>query len=216
MYFHVVFALQGATISTQRLRSLSSARTPRHRPCRRNRSLPSKRMAMGKRRCRARSRCGDRATANQAPPGESQRPERAKAKGGHRPGTGRLGARCLCRCHACRVPSRELSVGQRCPVCGQGNLYAAGRGGDTYRRQCPAQCHALRAGKAALLGVRGDFYGGTAWGVGDEKYSAQARAVLAVSRVLPGGSGLSPARLSGDAGGASARCDTVGSDRGGG
>jgi len=34
---------------------------------------------------------GAGAMANHAPPGESQRPEWTKPKGGHRPGTGRLG-----------------------------------------------------------------------------------------------------------------------------
>ena len=73
------------------------------------------------------------ATANQAPPGESQKPERAKAKGGHRPGTGRLGAAAYAGATRIECRHEELSVGQRCPVCGQGNsLCAACRGGDTH------------------------------------------------------------------------------------
>jgi hypothetical protein len=45
-----------------------------------------------------------------------------KAKGGHRPGTGRLGAGAYAG--ATRVACRHdaLAVGQRCPVCGQGTL----------------------------------------------------------------------------------------------
>ncbi len=45
----------------------------------------------------------------------------SKAKGGHRAGTGRLGA--VASSGATRIECRheELSVGQRCPVCGQGH-----------------------------------------------------------------------------------------------
>ena len=63
------------------------------------------------------------ATANQAPPGESQRPEQAKPKGGHRPGTGRLGAAAYAGATRVECRHEELAVGQRCPVCGQGTLY---------------------------------------------------------------------------------------------
>ena len=64
-------------------------------------------------------------TVGEASPEEpSQSPERATPKGGHRSGTGRLGAAAYAG--ATRIACRhdELAVGQRCPVCGQGTLYA--------------------------------------------------------------------------------------------
>ena len=56
--------------------------------------------------------------------GQSQRPERATPKGGHRPGTGRLGAAAYAGATRVECRHEELAVGQRCPVCGQGTLYA--------------------------------------------------------------------------------------------
>ena len=49
----------------------------------------------------------------------SQQPEPAKAKGGHRPGTGRLGAEAYWGATRAQCRHEELAVGQRCPVCGQ-------------------------------------------------------------------------------------------------
>ena len=81
-------------------------------------------------------------------------------------------------------------MGQRCPVCGQGNLY-----------QLPAGVEVRIDGHALLSAMRYEleklrcsacgaiFTAGLPAGMGDEKYSAQARAVLAVSRSylgLPG------------------------------
>jgi hypothetical protein len=48
----------------------------------------------------------------------------SKAKGGHRPGTGCLGAAAYADATRVECRHEELAVGQRCPVCGQGNLYA--------------------------------------------------------------------------------------------
>jgi transposase len=110
-----------------------------------------------------------------------------KAKGGHRPGTGRLGAEAYMG--ATRVECRhdELAVGQRCPVCGQGTLYAL-----------PAGMEVRIDGNALLNAVRYEleklrcsacgetFTAPWPQGIGDEKYSARARAVLAVSRYYLG------------------------------
>ncbi|HEY5869187.1 MAG TPA: hypothetical protein VI542_27085, partial [Candidatus Tectomicrobia bacterium] len=122
MYFHVVFALQEANISTKRLRSLLFGKPPAPSPLPEALFAPSQADGDEASVCAGREADAETdATANQAPPGESQRPERAK--GGHRPGTGCLSA--AASAGATRVECRheELSVGQRCPVCGQGNLY---------------------------------------------------------------------------------------------
>lgn len=46
-----------------------------------------------------------------------------KSKGGHRAGTGRLGADAYVGAERVECRHEELRVGQRCPVCGQGTLY---------------------------------------------------------------------------------------------
>jgi transposase len=106
-----------------------------------------------------------------------------EAKGGHRPGTGRLGA--AADGGATRVECRheELAVGQRCPVCGQGNLYALPAGverrmdGNALLSAMHYELEKLRCSACGEI-----FTAGFPAGVGDEQYSAQARAVLAVSR----------------------------------
>jgi hypothetical protein len=50
--------------------------------------------------------------------------ETTKPRGGHRPGTGRLGADAYTGAERVECRHEELAVGQRCPVCGQGTLYA--------------------------------------------------------------------------------------------
>ena len=50
--------------------------------------------------------------------------ETSKPQGGHRPGTGRLGAEAYKGAERVECRHEELAVGQRCPVCGQGTLYA--------------------------------------------------------------------------------------------
>jgi hypothetical protein len=93
MYLHVVFALQEAIISTKRLRSLLFGKHPAPSPLPEESFAPSQAEVDGTSGCAGLEADAETvATANHAPPGESQRPEGAKAKGGHRPGTGRLGA----------------------------------------------------------------------------------------------------------------------------
>jgi hypothetical protein len=113
--------------------------------------------------------------------------ETIKPRGGHRPGTGRLGAdtdegatRLECR-------HDEVAVGQRCPVCGQGTLDALPAGVEgridgnallSARRSEVENLRGAACGAILTAGLPED--------VGDEKYSARARAVLAVSRSLLG------------------------------
>jgi hypothetical protein len=106
-----------------------------------------------------------------------------KAKGGHRQGTGRLGAAAYAG--ATRIECRHdaLAVGQRCPVCGQSNLYALPVGVEV-RIDGNALLSAIRY---ELEKLRCSAYGevftaGLPEEAGDETYNARARAVLAVSR----------------------------------
>ena len=184
MYVHVVFARQEGNLSTKRLRSLLFGKPPTLSP------LPEESFA-------ASQGNGEEArvsavldadaqpettVAHQALPGDSQRPEGTKPKGGHRPGTGRLGA--VAYAGATRVECRheERAVGQRCPVCGQGTLHPLPAGVE-IRIDGNALLSALRYELEKLRGSAcGEmFTAGLPEGVGEEKYSAQARAVLAVS-----------------------------------
>ena len=191
MYFYVVFALQEAKLSVKRLRSLLFGKRP---------------VALaGGPRAASSQADGDEANASavleaaadgagaavrQAPPGASQRPERAKAKGGHRPGTGRLGAEAYVGAKRIECRHEELAVGQRCPVCGHGTLYALPAGveiridGHALLSAMRYELEKLRCSACGQI-----FTAGLPDGVGEEKYSPRARAVLAVSRYylgLPG------------------------------
>jgi transposase len=127
------------------------------------------------------------ATAAEAPPDASPRPERVKPKGGHRPGTGRLGADAYVGAERIECRHEELAVGQRCPVCGQGSLYPLPAGVE-IRIDGNALLSAIRYELAKLrCSACGEiFTAGLPADVGDEKYSTQARAVLAVSRYYLG------------------------------
>jgi len=81
----------------------------------------------------------------------------------------------------------EWAVGQRCPVCGQGPLYALPAGVEV-RIDGHARLSAMRYAREKLRcsACGAIFTAGLPAGVGAEKYSAQARAVLAVSRYYLG------------------------------
>jgi len=55
--------------------------------------------------------------------GAAQREAPPKAKGGPRPGTGRLGSEAYVGASRVECRHEELAVGPRCPVCGQGTFY---------------------------------------------------------------------------------------------
>jgi transposase len=116
--------------------------------------------------------------------------ETRKPRGGHRPGTGRLGADAYKGAERVECRHEELAPGQRCPVCGQGTLYAL-----------PPSVEIRIDGQGLLSAMRYEldklrcsacgqiFTAELPDGVGEEKYSTRARAVLAVSRYylgLPG------------------------------
>jgi hypothetical protein len=194
MYFHVVLALQEAKLSVKRLRSLlfgtpaapaplpAASRAPRQPD-----DAEASACAIEEQHPELAADAETDAPAHHVPPVAAQTPEQTKPKGGHRPGTGRLGAAAYAGATRLECRHEELAVGQRCPVCGQGNLY-----------QLPAGVEVRIDGHALLSAMRYEleklrcsacgaiFTAGLPAGVGDEKYSAQARAVLAVSRYYLG------------------------------
>jgi hypothetical protein len=124
MYFYVVFALQEAKLSAKRLRSLLFGKRPAASPEASSAAGQADGDGTNASAVLEADTDGAGATAHQAPSGESQRSEWTKPTGGHRPGTGRLGAAAYTGATRVECRHEELAVGQRCPVCGQGNLYA--------------------------------------------------------------------------------------------
>jgi transposase len=185
MYFYVVFALQEAKLSGKRLRTLLFGTSPTPSPAPEASSACSQGDGDGTNASAVLEADADGAgaTGHQAPPGAAPRPEGGTPKGGHRPGTGRLGADASAGATRVECRHEELAVGQRCPVCGQGTLYQWPAGGE-IRLDGNALLSAIRYEVAKLrCSACGEiFTAGVPAGVGGEKYSAQARAVLAVSR----------------------------------
>jgi hypothetical protein len=98
-------------------------------------------------------------------------------------GTGWLGAAAYAGATRIECRHEELAVGQRCPVWGQGTLYPLPAGVEV-RIDGNALLSALRyeLEKRRCSACGEIFTAGLPVGVGEEQYSAQARAVLAVSR----------------------------------
>jgi hypothetical protein len=116
--------------------------------------------------------------------GAGGQPPRA---GGHRPGYGRLGSEVYEGAERVECRHEALAVGQRCPVCGQGRLYAVPPGveiridGNALLSAIRYEVEKLRCSACGQI-----FTASLPVDVGDEKYSARARAVLAVSRYYLG------------------------------
>ena len=184
----LVFALQETKITVRRLRSLLFGKSLKPSP---GSAASSESRPEGGDKSSADTvvpaEADDGArTSGEAPP-SSQSPERAKPKGGHRPGTGRLGADAYVGAERVECHHEELAAGQRCPVCGQGTLYALPPGvemridGHALLSAMRYELQKLRCSACGQI-----FTAGLPAGVGEEKYSAQARAVLAVSRYYLG------------------------------
>jgi len=189
-YFWLVFALREAKLSVKRLRSLlfgSSAQPRGQRESEGESPGEAPGEAAGEEEAVEEVALGLEAGAPEAGSGESAGEVPPKAKGGHRAGTGRLGADAYGGARRVECRHEELSVGQRCPVCGQGSLYAL-----------PAGVEIRIDGNALLSAIRYEleklrcsacgetFTAGLPAGVSEEKYSPRARAVLAVSRYYLG------------------------------
>lgn len=188
MYFYVMFALQEAKLSTKRLRSLLFGKRPELSPSPEKSSASRQAEGDGPHASAVLAADAEAAaTVLQAPPGAAPRPERAMPTGGHRPGMGRLGADAYVGASRVECRHEALAVGQRCPGCGQGKLYALPAGveiridGHALLSAIHYELEKLRCSACGVI-----FTAGLPAGVGAEKYSAQARAVLAVSRYYLG------------------------------
>jgi hypothetical protein len=129
LYFWLVVTVQEAKLSLKKLRTLLFGRGAKPPKLSELEALSVSAPSLG-----AREAMGDSCT-----PDEDVRPPAAagpalasvasgaaqtdKPRGGHLPGTGRLGAEAYAGAQRVECRHEELAVGQRCPVCGQGTLY---------------------------------------------------------------------------------------------
>jgi len=193
LYFWVLFALQEAKLSLKRLRTLlfgkgAKAPTPRTPEAASTSSEPrGEREEAGEWRSMDAEAAGGEAVASDAEPGASGTEALSQPTGGHRLGTGRLGAEAYAGAERVVCRHEELAVGQRCPVCGQGTLYELPPGGE-MRIDGHALLSALRYELQKLrCSACGQIFTATLPAeAGEEKYSARARAVLAIGRYYLG------------------------------
>lgn len=121
--------------------------------------------------------------AGDARPAPSPSEEPGKPKGGHRAGTGRLGADAYVGAQRLECRHQELAAGQRCLACGQGHWYDLPSGveiridGHALLSAMRYELHKLRCSACGQL-----FTAPLPKEAGEEKYSPRARAVLVVSR----------------------------------
>ena len=127
------------------------------------------------------------ATTGERAAGGLAEPSQGKPKGGHRPGTGRLGADAYVGAERVECRHEELAPGQRCPVCGQGTLYELPPGveiridGHALLSAIRYELHKLRCSACGQI-----FTAPLPSEAGEEKYSPRARAVLVVGRYYLG------------------------------
>jgi len=177
MHFWLLFVVQEATFSLKRLRTLlfgapsSSRALPT--PC------PASDAAVPPEQ-------DDRPVA--PPPCPSLTTGLALRQGhGHRPGQGRHGAQTYVGAQQVVCRHEELAVGQRCPVCGLGQLYTLPPGveirinGNALLAAIRYEVDKLRCSACGLV-----FTAPLPAEAGAEKYSPRARAVVVVSRYYLG------------------------------
>jgi transposase len=193
MYFWLVFALLEAKLSVKRLRTLlfGSSAQPQERLASTAATMSSEppgQAAGGKAPAPVAEAAPGLETAGcETGLGESSGEVSPTPKGGHRAGTGRLGAAAYTGATRVECRHEELAVGQRCPVCGQGTLYALPAGveiridGNALLSALHYELEKLRCSACGEI-----FTARLPAGVGEDKYSARARAVLAVSRYYLG------------------------------
>jgi hypothetical protein len=115
---------------------------------------------------------------------DAGKPPRA---GGHRPGSGRLGAEAYEGAERVVCHHEALAVGERCPVCGQGRLYRVPPGveiridGNALLAAIRYEVEKLRCSACGQV-----FTAPLPAETGTEKYSPRARAVLALGRYYLG------------------------------
>jgi len=193
MYFWVAFALQEAKLSMKRLRDLlfGPGRKPKKPPESEASATSSDALDEGEGGAEVAPVVevapGFEAAGCEAGPEASEGEASPKPTGGHRQGTGRLGADVYVGAERTECRHEELTVGQRCPVCGQGTFYELPPGseiridGHALLSAMRYELHKLRCSACGQI-----FTASLPQEAGGEQYSARARAVLAVCRYYLG------------------------------
>jgi hypothetical protein len=189
MYFWLVCALQEAKLSVKRLRHLlfGSSAQPKGRPASEGEATSSEApgQAAGEEEAVPVAEGAPRleTTGREAGSGASESEGKPKPQGGHRAGTGRLGAEAYVGAERTECRHEDLAVGQRCPVCGQGTLDELPPGVE-IRIDGHALLSALRyeLQKLRCSACGQMFTAPLPHEAGDKTYSARARAVLVVGR----------------------------------
>ncbi len=188
-YFWLVFALQESKLSVKRLRNLLFGKSHPASPEPEDSSAPSQASGDGTGVCGGLDANASEtaATATQALPGDLQTLEPAKPKGGHRAGTGNLGADAYVGAKRIECRHEELAVGQVCPACGQGSFYELPPGveiridGHALLSAMRYELQKLRCSACGQI-----FTAPLPSDAGERKYSPRARAALVVGRYYLG------------------------------
>lgn len=192
-HFWLVWTLQEAKLSLHRLRSLLFGKGPKSSKLPGSAESSASRPSVSDGTGAGASLLAAEYAPGAAEAGSASAPRKADAEarptptGGHRPGTGRLGADAYEGAERIECRHEELAVGQRCPVCGQGTLYEVPPGVE-IRIEGNALLSAWRYERQKLrCSACGQMFTATLPDeAGDEKYSARARAVLAIGRYYLG------------------------------
>jgi transposase len=174
-YFWLLFALREAKLSLKRLKALVFGETPK----------PPKPPAAGG--TGGGGSAGEDETSISASQGVQLSTSTSSPKKKPPPGHGRHGAEVYRAAQTVACRHEELAVGERCPACGRGRLY-----------QLPPGVEMRLDGNALLSAVRYEleklrcsacgqiFTASVPAAAGTEKYTARARAVLALARYYLG------------------------------
>jgi transposase len=174
-YFWLLFALREAKLSLKRLKALVFGEKPKKR------EPPSSDGS-------ASSGGGGTSAPPSGAPGVPSFPESGPPKDKPRPpGHGRQGADVYRAAQTVACRHEELAVGERCPACGRGRLYRLPPGvemrldGNALLSAVRYELEKLRCSACGQI-----FTASLPAAAGEEKYSARARAVVALARYYLG------------------------------
>lgn len=184
LYFWLTFALQETKISLKRLKVALFGSGGKSRNKRGDDDEPPSGEGAG-------AEADSKGTPSSSPASD-QRAEGAgrgdeKAADSGRAGHGRQGAQAYTGAQVVVCRHEQLSVGERCPACGRGRLYALPWGveirldGQALLSAVRYELEKLRCSACGEI-----FTAGLPAGAGEEKYSARARAMLALGRYYLG------------------------------
>jgi hypothetical protein len=175
-YFWLLFALREAKLSLRRLKTVVFGEKPKKRDPPTSGGTPSGGSGGGS---GVLPEASQRVQSASLPDATEEKP--------HPPGHGRHGAAVYRAAPTVACRHEELAVGERCPACGRGNLYRLPPGvemrldGNALLSAVRYELEKLRCSACGQI-----FTAAVPAAAGEEKYSARARAVLALTRYYLG------------------------------